>query len=244
MNDLFDYGGQWENDSPLADRMRPRSLEEIVGQRHIVAPGRLLWRSIRADRLSSIILYGPPGTGKTSLARVVANTTKSSFESINAVLSGVKDIREAVARAEERKKLYSRRTILFVDEVHRWNKTPQDALLPWVENGTVILIGATTENPFFEVNRALVSRSRIFQLLPLKAEDLREAAERAIMDSERGYGKWNISFEKGALEHLIDVSNGDARSLLNALELAVETSPPKWPPPEKSEIFISFSAAE
>jgi putative ATPase len=224
--------------------MRPRSLEDIIGQDHIVGPGRLLRRAIQADRLSSIIFYGPPGTGKTSLARVIANTTRAAFESLNAVLSGIKDIREAIDRADERQRLYGKRTILFVDEVHRWNKAQQDALLPWVENGTVILIGATTENPFFEVNRALVSRSRIFQLKSLTAQDLRETARRALADRERGYGKWLVSFAEGALEHLVDVSGGDARSLLNALELAVETSPPQWPPPEGERIAVSFEAAE
>ena len=190
------------------------------------------------------MLYGPPGTGKTSLARVVANSTRSHFESLNAVLAGVKDVREAIARAEERQKLYGRRTILFVDEVHRWNKAQQDALLPWVENGTVILIGATTENPFFEVNRALVSRSRIFRLVALTNEDLLETARRAIADRERGYGRWKVEFEEGALEHLVDMANGDARSLLNALELAVETVGESWPPPDGSEVRVSFAAAE
>ncbi|MDR2521099.1 MAG: AAA family ATPase [Spirochaetaceae bacterium] len=240
--------------SPLADRMRPRTLDDVIGQEHIVGPGRLLRRAIQADRLSSVIFYGPPGTGKTSLARVIANTTKSYFESLNAVLSGIKDIRDAIDRSTERAKLYGRRTILFVDEVHRWNKAQQDALLPWVENGTVILIGATTENPFFEVNRALVSRSRIFQLKSLDADSIRAAALRAIADVERGYGKWTLRFEDGALEHLAAVSGGDARCLLNALELAVETSGwhnpadgergTRWPPPDGSEIQVSFEAAE
>jgi putative ATPase len=236
--------GQSQGQSPLADRMRPRFLEDVIGQDHIVGPGRLLRRAIQADRLSSIIFYGPPGTGKTSLARVIANTTRAAFESLNAVLSGVKNIRDAIDRADERFRLYSKRTILFVDEVHRWNKAQQDALLPWVENGTVILVGATTENPFFEVNRALVSRSRIFQLKPLSAEGLMETAHRAVADSERGYGKWQVSFEDGALEHLVEVSGGDARSLLNALELAVETSPQSWPPPLGETIYISMEAAE
>ncbi|MDR2134541.1 MAG: AAA family ATPase [Treponema sp.] len=236
--------------SPLADRMRPRALEDIVGQDHIVGPGRLLRRAIQADRLSSVIFYGPPGTGKTSLARVIANTTRAAYESLNAVLSGVKDIREAIDRADERYRLYGKRTILFVDEVHRWNKAQQDALLPWVENGTVILVGATTENPFFEVNRALVSRSRVFQLKPLGPGELMETARRTLADSERGYGKWQVRFEEGALEHLVGVAGGDARSLLNALELAVETSvstetsPAAWPPPGGSEIYISLEAAE
>jgi putative ATPase len=219
-------------------------LEDMVGQDHIVGPGRLLRRAIQADRLSSVIFYGPPGTGKTSLARVIANTTRAAFESLNAVLSGIKDIREAIDRSDERQRLYGKRTILFVDEVHRWNKAQQDALLPWVENGTVILVGATTENPFFEVNRALVSRSRIFQLKPLTSPDLMETARRTLLDKERGYGKWQVSFAEGALEHLVEVSGGDARSLLNALELAVETSPPLWPPPEGGEIRVSFEAAE
>jgi putative ATPase len=235
-----------QGQNPLADRMRPRTLEDLIGQDHIVGPGRLLRRAIQADRLSSIIFYGPPGTGKTSLARVIANTTRAAFESLNAVLSGVKNIREAIDRADERFRLYSKRTILFVDEVHRWNKAQQDALLPWVENGTVILVGATTENPFFEVNRALVSRSRIFQLKPLGKEGLMETARRAIADVERGYGKWKITFEDGALEHLVEVASGDARSLLNALELAIETCPldSHWPPPESETIHISLEAAE
>jgi putative ATPase len=224
--------------------MRPAGLDDIIGQDHIVGPGRLLRRAIQADRLSSVIFYGPPGTGKTSLARVIANTTRAAFESLNAVLTGIKDIREAIDRSDERRRLYGRRTILFVDEVHRWNKAQQDALLPWVENGTVILIGATTENPFFEVNRALVSRSRIFQLKPLGPEALMESARRTLADRERGYGKWRIGFEEGALEHLVEVAGGDARSLLNALELAVETSPPQWPPPEGAEIRITLEAAE
>jgi putative ATPase len=230
--------------------MRPRVLDDVIGQDHIVGPGRLLRRAIQADRLSSVIFYGPPGTGKTSLARVIANSTRSVFESLNAVLTGIKDIREVIDRADERRRLYTKRTILFVDEVHRWNKAQQDALLPWVENGTVLLIGATTENPFFEVNRALVSRSRIFQLKPLGPEDLMKAAKRTLADREHGYGKWNVVFETGALEHLVEVAGGDARSLLNALELAVETSPGEnpgesaWPPPLGSEIHISLEAAE
>jgi putative ATPase len=230
--------------SPLADRMRPRTLEDVIGQDHIVGPGRLLRRAIQADRLSSVIFYGPPGTGKTSLARVIANTTRAAFESLNAVLSGVKDIREAIDRSDERFRLYGQRTILFVDEVHRWNKAQQDALLPWVENGTVILVGATTENPFFEVNRALVSRSRIFQLKPMGPDVLMETARRCIADRERGYGNWQVQFADGALEHLVEVSGGDARSLLNAMELAIETSPAAWPPPEDEAIHVSMEAAE
>ena len=246
MDELFSSKSETgrQDCSPLADRMRPRTLEDIIGQDHIVGPGRLLRRAIQADRLSSIILYGPPGTGKTSLASVIANTTRAAFENLNAVLSGVKDIREVIDRADERFRLYSKRTILFVDEVHRWNKAQQDALLPWVENGTVILIGATTENPFFEVNRALVSRSRIFQLKPLGKDDLMETARRTLADKERGYGNWNISFEEGALEHLVEISGGDARSLLNAMELAVETSVTPWPPSAGRKVVISMETAE
>jgi putative ATPase len=244
VSDLFTAGGSGPPEGPLADRMRPRTLNEVIGQDHIVGPGRLLRRAIQADRLSSLIFYGPPGTGKTSLARVIANTTRAYFESLNAVLSGIKDIREAIDRSDERRRLYGRRTILFVDEVHRWNKAQQDALLPWVENGTVILIGATTENPFFEVNRALVSRSRIFQLKSLAPEDLRKAAERALSDKERGYGKWDVVFQDGALEHLLETAGGDARSLLNALELAIVTTPPNWPPPDGAEIQVGLEAVE
>ncbi|GHU46694.1 ATPase AAA [Spirochaetia bacterium] len=229
--------------------MRPQVLDDVFGQDHIVGQGRLLRRAIQADRLSSIIFYGPPGTGKTSLARVIANTTKSTFESLNAVLSGIKDIRETIERSQERRRLYGKRSILFVDEVHRWNKAQQDALLPWVENGTVILVGATTENPFFEVNKALVSRSRIFALKPICPDDLRKTADRALTDRERGYGLWNVRFEQGALEHLIEVASGDARSLLNALELAVETSlslegTTEWPPSPGTEICITLDAAQ
>ena len=236
---------------PLAARMRPRNLDEYIGQDHIVGKGRLLRRAIAADQLTSVIFYGPPGSGKTTLARVIANHTKSNFITLNAVLTGVADIRESIKNAEDYFNLYSRRTILFVDEVHRWNKSQQDALLPWVENGTIILVGATTENPFFEVNKALVSRSRVFQLKPLTKEDLTKAATMALQDKERGYGRWKVTFEEGALEHLIETANGDARSLLNALELAVETTPEKWAPdtnpcvpPENSEIFISKETCE
>ena len=236
---------------PLAARMRPRNLDEYIGQDHIVGKGRLLRRAIAADQLTSVIFYGPPGSGKTTLARVIANHTKSNFITLNAVLTGVADIRTAIKQAEDYFNLYNRRTILFVDEVHRWNKSQQDALLPWVENGTIILIGATTENPFFEVNKALVSRSRVFQLKPLTKEDLLKAAQQALLDKERGYGKWKITFEDGALEHLIETANGDARSLLNALELAVETTPERWEPYSKppipeigSTIYISKEAAE
>ena len=237
MGDLFDKTDSTKE--PLAARMRPRNLDEYIGQDHIVGKGRLLRRAIQADRLTSVIFYGPPGTGKTTLARVIANHTKSDFITLNAVLTGVADIRTAISQADNARKLYGKKTILFVDEVHRWNKSQQDALLPWVENGTIILIGATTENPFFEVNKALVSRSRVFQLKPLEKADLLKAAQMALSDKERGYGNKNVVFEDGALEHLVDTANGDARSLLNALELAVETTDEV-----DGKIFISREVCE
>ena len=241
--DLFETAAAVER-LPLAARMRPRTLDEYIGQEHIVGKGRLLRRAIQADRLSSVIFFGPPGTGKTTLAQVIANHTKSNFLSLNAVLAGVQQIRDAIASAEQYKKLYGKPTILFVDEVHRWNRSQQDALLPWVENGTVIFIGATTENPFFEVNKALVSRSRVFQLKALTDADLYRTVERCLQDMERGYGKWKVSFTEGALEHLVETAAGDARSLLNALELAVETSTEHWPPSAGTEIIIDMQAAE
>ena len=257
MADLFDTTNDARtatksaSHEPLASRMRPRTLDEYIGQDHIVGKGRLLRRAIAADQLTSVIFYGPPGSGKTTLARVIANHTKSNFLTLNAVLTGVANIRDAIANAEEQRKLYDKKTILFVDEVHRWNKSQQDALLPWVENGTIILIGATTENPFFEVNKALVSRSRVFQLKPLTKDDLFKAAHQALSDAERGYGHWNVVFEDGALEHLVETANGDARSLLNALELAVETTPDKWNPSATppvpawgTTIYISRETAE
>ncbi len=229
-----------DTEAPLAARMRPRTLDEFVGQDHIIGPGRLLRRAIQADQLSSVIFYGPPGTGKTTLARIIANATRAHFIAINAVLAGVKDIRAAIATAEERRGMYGQKTILFVDEVHRFNKAQQDALLPHVENGIVILIGATTENPYFEVNKALVSRSRIFQLKPLDADDLRQIAVMALADEERGYGKLDVRIDQDALEHLVNVANGDARALLNAIELAVETSPPD----DQGVIAIDLAVAE
>lgn len=227
--DLFDRHRQevTEAEAPLAARMRPRTLDEFVGQEAIVGPGRLLRRAIQADQLSSLIFYGPPGTGKTTLARIIANTTKAHFIAINAVLAGVKEIREAIAVAQEKRGMYDQRTILFVDEVHRFNKAQQDALLPWVENGTVILIGATTENPYFEVNKALVSRSRLFQLKPLDEPALRTVVQQALTDPQRGYGHLQVQLDEAALAHWVNVANGDARALLNAIELAVETTPPR-----------------
>ena len=226
--DLFAFQGeqQLRRLAPLADRMRPRTLEEFEGQSGILADGRLLRRAIKADRVGNLILHGPPGVGKTTLARIIANHTRAHFSSLNAVLAGVKDLRIEVDAARQRLERHGLRTILFIDEVHRFNSAQQDALLPWVENGTVTLIGATTENPYFEVNKALVSRSRLFRLLPLEAEDLQRLLQRALADDERGYGDRSIAISRDAADHLVDVAGGDARSLLNALELAVESSEP------------------
>jgi putative ATPase len=227
--DLFTHAHQqrMKSEAPLAARMRPRTLDEFIGQEHIVGPGKLLRRAIEADRLfSSILLWGPPGTGKTTLAMVIANLTKSHFETLSAVLAGKADLKEVIDHAMERRKLYQKRTILFVDEVHRWNKAQQDALLPHVESGTVTLIGATTENPYFEVIGALVSRSRVFQLRALEDEDVHKILQAALKDSERGYGTRTIQVDEQALTHLIHVAGGDARNALNALELAVESTPP------------------
>ena len=226
--DLFAFHGEQQRRrlAPLADRMRPRTLEEFEGQSGILADGRLLRRAIKADRVGNLILHGPPGVGKTTLARIIANHTRAHFSSLNAVLAGVKDLRIEVDAARQRLERHGLRTILFIDEVHRFNSAQQDALLPWVENGTVTLIGATTENPYFEVNKALVSRSRLFRLLPLEPEDLQRLLQRALADDERGYGNRAIAISSDAATHLVDVAGGDARSLLNALELAVESSEP------------------
>jgi len=227
--DLFDHAlkERLASEAPLAARMRPRTLDEYIGQEEIVGPGRLLRRAIEADRLfSSIILWGPPGTGKTTLAQIIANSTQSVFASISAVLSGVAELRKVIVDAKERRKLHNQKTILFVDEVHRWNKAQQDALLPHVEDGTFVLIGATTENPYFEVIGALVSRSRIFQLKPLDDDDVRRIIQRAVADPGRGYGQLDVLLDDDALAHLISVAGGDARNALNALELAVVTTLP------------------
>jgi putative ATPase len=229
MTDLFDHAMKQslKTEAPLAARMRPRTLDEYVGQEDILGEGKLLRRAIEADRLfSSIILWGPPGTGKTTLAMVIANHTQSHFETLSAVLDGVARLREVVNEALERRRLYNKRTLLFVDEVHRWNKAQQDALLPHVENGTVTLIGATTENPYFEVIGALVSRSRVFQLFPLREQDVRTVLQRALTDKECGLGNFKTKVDEEALAHLIHVAGGDARNALNALELAVVSTAP------------------
>lgn len=243
MSDLFDYSMKQSlaTEAPLAARMRPRTLEEFVGQEEIVGEGRLLRRAIESDRLfSSIILWGPPGTGKTTLAMVIANLTKSHFVTLSAVLDGKARLREVVNDATERRKLYNLRTILFVDEVHRWNKAQQDALLPHVENGTLTLIGATTENPYFEVINPLVSRSRVFQLRSLGDSHVRAILEHALVDEERGLGHYTVNVEKDAFAHLIKVAGGDARNALNALELAVESTPAD----KKGTIQITLQIAQ
>ena len=225
--DLFEYTRQLNADktAPLAARMRPETLDEFVGQKHIIGKGKMLYRAIIADNLSSVIFYGPPGTGKTTLARIIANTTKRSFVQINATTAGIKDIKEVVSEAKDRLVVSQNKTILFIDEIHRFNKTQQDALLPHVEDGTIILIGATTENPYFEVNKALVSRSIIFELYQLNTEDIKELINRAVTDSKKGYGMFKINMDNDALEFLADTANGDARTALNAVELAVLSTP-------------------
>ncbi len=224
--DLFEYMSsvKKEKESPLAARLRPRVIEEVVGQQHILAKDKLLYRAIKADKISSIIFYGPPGTGKTTLAKVIAGTTSSEFMQINATVAGKKDMEEVVAKAKELQGMYGKRTILFIDEIHRFNKGQQDYLLPFVEDGTIIIIGATTENPYFEVNGALISRSMIFELKPIEPEDIKILIHRALEDKERGMGAFDAVIDEDALEALADISGGDARHALNAIELAVMTT--------------------
>ena len=224
--DLFEFFKEntAKNESPLAARLRPTTLDEVVGQEHIVGKGTLLYRAIKADKLSSIIFYGPPGTGKTTLAKVIANTTSAEFKQLNATVAGKKDMEEVVNDAKNALSMYGKRTILFIDEIHRFNKGQQDYLLPFVEDGAVILIGATTENPYFEVNGALISRSIIFELKPLTKENVKEILKRAVFDKEKGMGAYDAAIDEDALEFLSDLSNGDARAALNAIELAILTT--------------------
>lgn len=224
--DLFDYmrEAKQEKESPLASRMRPETLEEVVGQQHIIGKDKLLYRAIQADKLGSIIFYGPPGTGKTTLAKVIANTTSADFRQINATVAGKKDMEEVVNSAKDMLGMYQRKTILFIDEIHRFNKGQQDYLLPFVEDGTITLIGATTENPYFEVNGALLSRSSVFELHPLEKEDIKKLLVRAVHDEKKGMGSFHADITEDALEFLADISGGDARSALNAVELGVLTT--------------------
>ena len=224
--DLFDYmrANTMEKESPLASRMRPTTLDEVVGQKHIIGKDKLLYRAIKADKLGSVIFYGPPGTGKTTLAKVIANTTSARFEQINATVAGKKDMEEIVKNAKDAIGMYGQKTILFVDEIHRFNKSQQDYLLPFVEDGTITLIGATTENPYFEVNNALLSRSRIFELKPLEKQDIRELVMRAVYDTEKGMGTYGADITDEAADFLADVANGDARAALNAVELGILTT--------------------
>ncbi len=224
--DLFDYMRETnkEKDAPLASRMRPTTLDEVVGQQHIIGKDKLLYRAIRADKLSSVIFYGPPGTGKTTLAKVIANTTSAAFRQINATVAGKKDMEEVVKEAKDLRGMYGKKTILFIDEIHRFNKGQQDYLLPFVEDGTVILIGATTENPYFEVNSALISRSVIFELKPLEKEDIRTLLRRAVSDADKGMGSFRAQIDEDALEFLADMAGGDARNALNAIELGILTT--------------------
>ena len=239
--DLFDYmrENQKDDDSPLAKRMRPESLDEVIGQEHIIGKEKLLYRAIKADKLSSLIFYGPPGTGKTTLAMVIAHTTKADFKQINATTSGKKDMEQIIEEAKNMKAMYGKRTILFIDEIHRFNKSQQDYLLPFVEDGTIILIGATTENPYFEVNGALISRSNIFELKPLSKENIKEIILKAVYD-QKGMGAFNVCIDDDAVEFLSDMSEGDARSALNAVELGVLSSEPA----ADGRIHITLAVAE
>ncbi len=240
--DLFEYmrDNKMKKESPLASRIRPTTLEEVVGQKHIIGKDKLLYRAIKADKVSSVIFYGPPGTGKTTLAKVIANTTKSEFKQINATVSGKKDMEEVVAGAKDLLGMYGKKTILFIDEIHRFNKAQQDYLLPFVEDGTIVLIGATTENPYFEVNGALISRSVIFELEPLSMEDIRELLRRAVYDKEKGMGSYDAVIEEDTLEFLADISGGDARQALNAIELGIMTTQRA----EDGKIHITLDVAQ
>ncbi|GGE42969.1 ATPase AAA [Pullulanibacillus camelliae] len=239
--DLFDYSNEKRQaGAPLATRMRPRTLDEFIGQDAIVGEGRLLRRAIQADQLTAMIFFGPPGTGKTTLARIIANTTSAYFQQINAVTSGVNDIRSITSAAQERLKFEEQKTVAFIDEIHRFNKSQQDALLPFVEDGTIILIGATTESPMFEINPALLSRSRLFRFESLTDDDIQAILQQALSDKERGYGNYPVKIDDDALAHLVDVANGDARTALHALELAVLTTPPN----NTGKIHVTLAEAE
>ena len=239
--DLFDYmrANTMEKESPLASRMRPTTLDEVVGQKHIIGKDKLLYRAIKADKLGSVIFYGPPGTGKTTLAKVIANTTSARFEQINATVAGKKDMEEIVKNAKDSIGMYGQKTILFVDEIHRFNKSQQDYLLPFVEDGTITLIGATTENPYFEVNNALLSRSRIFELKPLEKQDIRELVMRAVYDTEKGMGTYGADITDEAADFLADVANWDARAALKAVELGILTTDKS----EDGKIHITIDVA-
>jgi len=240
--DLFDYVREntMKSESPLASRLRPTTLDEVVGQRHIIGEDKLLYRAIKADKISSVIFYGPPGTGKTTLAKVIANSTSSEFCQLNATASGKKDMEEVIQKAKDNRGMYAKKTILFVDEIHRFNKSQQDYLLPFVEDGTIVLIGATTENPYFEVNGALISRSIIFELKPLEKDDIKVLLKRAVYDKEKGMGSYNAEIEEDALEFLSDIANGDARNALNAIELGILTTKKN----EDGIIHITLSVAQ
>ena len=240
--DLFEYmrSTNMEKEAPLAARMRPRTLDEVVGQEHIIGKDKLLYRAIKADKISSIIFYGPPGTGKTTLAKVIANTTSAEFRQINATVAGKKDMEEVVEKAKELQGMYGKRTILFIDEIHRFNKGQQDYLLPYVEDGTIILIGATTENPYFEVNGALISRSVIFELKPIPKEAIKELLKKAVYDTDRGMGAYNGTIDEDALDFLADISGGDARHALNAIELGIMTTEPS----ADGKIHITLDVAQ
>ena len=239
--DLFEYAKSktMERESPLASRLRPRTLDEVVGQQHIVGKDKLLYRAIKADKLTSVIFYGPPGTGKTTLAKVIANTTSANFTQINATVAGKKDMEEVVKQAQDTLGMYGKKTILFIDEIHRFNKSQQDYLLPFVEDGTVILIGATTENPYFEVNGALLSRSIVFELKALEIPEIKELILRAVQDTERGMGSYQAMIDEDALDFLADMAGGDARSALNAIELGILTTPKG----EDGKIHITLEVA-